>query len=968
MIAETLFGMSEACWILTIAGILLLALAVIGTIKLVSCETARHGLAKVFTLDVSQCVSNAFVAIADECVSGTNGNAQAFVSVGDATDTDGDGLSDSDERFAYKTDPASSDTDDDGLSDGEEIAMGSSPLAADTDGDGLSDGEELGTTRSVYGPLWLPAQSLVDVAPALATEAWHAVAWTLPNPVVVQGETVSNVTISANGALFFNRAGYVNYGGDVCAYDFSRPIDADALVVAPFSDAELFLKTNSSVLVGMGNAVGGVSIIVQYNDIGRLGEGAATNSVSFQVVCQFVGRQRVLVTYRDIAGDAMDGRNAGIGFQTFRGRGLRSVAYKIPGFVSDGKMLAWNLGTDTDPASSDTDGDGLTDGAEVAAGLSPHYVDTDRDGLPDDWELSYGLDPLSTSGVNGAAGDLDEDGLSNLGEYLNGTDPSDMGGDTDDDGVSDATEIQQGSDPNDASDGGIPPDAAQYRELEFNINGDYAAWEMKIEGLGPDDTRVRKISMGAPNAANASTLKVRKGNAYRLTMRWLNCDGHDDVYAPWYCWRANIDWLPSAQSYQNFSDIRLFGNEVVVGNGWIAENADGLLTEHVHECTHDFYGYRGLGNVAGGLSATLYVLGDPVLVFDYDRDGAITDAEAAIARAGTKTFRFWVNDDSDSGNINGPDDDIPGAGTDYADILDFTPVWIDTTTVFPPTTPLAIREAVTWKVRSDCANVMWTDISRTQAGLFHRTSLGFHFGTYAVLEMVNATVTNASDGAAMPAQILSAIRGSQDCGVFLIEGCAAGDNLVVEGWTAGNEGRKIVSGEANISVSSVEDMYRHLNMRGLSGETVTWNPSVGDPMNRPDLETSDKHLVFLHGANVTQSRARGWSAEVFKRMWQSGMTAKFTGVTWRSDIGSDANYHENVSNAFFTASVLAPQVSALPGTKVLMAHSLGNMVCSSMIQDYELNVDCYLMCNSAVPAEAYDTDEALRVPQLVHPE
>jgi len=1092
MIAETLFGMSEACWILTIAGILLLVLAVIGAANLLSQKVYRHGLVKVasftvvcmwigyiaadkparsggdprspaavlweagsqssseppragastrlpnvcdvgeaegfadmpcvsnltvaailrgsnetanvvawhpsfrplgdlvdfyggtnltnfarlFTLDVAQCASNALVVVADEDVSGMDCNTQAFFSVGDATDTDGDGLSDSDERFIYKTNADDSDTDGDELSDGEEIAMGSSPLAADTDGDGLSDGEELGTTRSVYGPLWLPAQSLVDVAPALATEAWHAVAWTLPNPVVVQGETVSNVTISANGALFFNRAGYVNYGGDVCAYDFSRPIDADALVVAPFSDAELFLKTNSSVLVGMGNAVGGVSIIVQYNDIGRLGEGAATNSVSFQVVCQFVGRQRVLVTYRDIAGDAMDGRNAGIGFQTFRGRGLRSVAYKIPGFVSDGKMLAWNLGTDTDPASSDTDGDGLTDGEEVAAGLSPHYVDTDRDGLPDDWELSYGLDPRSADGTNGATGDFDEDGLSNLGEYLNGTDPSDMGGDTDDDGVSDATEIQQGSDPNDASDGGIPPDAAQYRELEFNINGDYAAWEMKIEGLGPDDMRVRKISMGAPSAANATTLKMRKGNAYRLTMRWLNCDGHDDVYAPWYCWRANIDWLPSAQSYQNFSDIRLFGNEVVVGNGWIAENADGLLTEHVHECTHDFYGYRGLGNVAGGLSATLYVLGDPVLVFDYDRDGAITDAEAAIARAGTKTFRFWVNDDSDSGNINGPDDDIPGAGTDYADnhvngkgdILDFTPVWIDTTTVFPPTTPLAIREAVTWKVRSDCANVMWTDISRTQAGLFHRTSLGFHFGTYAVLEMVNATVTNASDGAAMPAQILSAIRGSQDCGVFLIEGCASGDNLVVEGWTAGNEGRKIVSGEANISVSSVEDMYRHLNMRGLSGETVTWNPSVGDPMNRPDLETSDKHLVFLHGANVTQSRARGWSAEVFKRMWQSGMTAKFTGVTWRSDIGSDANYHENVSNAFFTASVLAPQVSALPGTKVLMAHSLGNMVCSSMIQDYELNVDCYLMCNSAVPVEAYDTDEALRVPQLVHPE
>ncbi len=38
-----------------------------------------------------------------------------------------------------------------------------------------------------------------------------------------------------------------------------------------------------------------------------------------------------------------------------------------------------------------------------------------------------------------------------------------------------------------------------------------------------------------------------------------------------------------------------------------------------------------------------------------------------------------------------------------------------------------------------------------------------------------------------------------------------------------------------------------------------------------------------------------------------------------------------------------------------MAHSLGNMVVSSMIQDYGLQVSKYLMCNSAVPAEAYDT-------------
>ena len=53
-----------------------------------------------------------------------------------------------------------------------------------------------------------------------------------------------------------------------------------------------------------------------------------------------------------------------------------------------------------------------------------------------------------------------------------------------------------------------------------------------------------------------------------------------------------------------------------------------------------------------------------------------------------------------------------------------------------------------------------------------------------------------------------------------------------------------------------------------------------------------------------------------------------------------------------------------------MAHSLGNMVASSMIQDYGLQVSKFIMCNSAVPSEAYyePDDTSIRVAQLVHPE
>ena len=77
-------------------------------------------------------------------------------------------------------------------------------------------------------------------------------------------------------------------------------------------------------------------------------------------------------------------------------------------------------------------------------------------------------------------------------------------------------------------------------------------------------------------------------------------------------------------------------------------------------------------------------------------------------------------------------------------------------------------------------------------------------------------------------------------------------------------------------------------------------------------------------------------------------------MDWRSNIGGPANYQENASNAFVVASQLATTLSNIPGEKVIMAHSLGNMVVSSMIQDYGLQVSKYLMCNSAVPAEAYD--------------
>ena len=68
-------------------------------------------------------------------------------------------------------------------------------------------------------------------------------------------------------------------------------------------------------------------------------------------------------------------------------------------------------------ANTDQDGDGLTYGLEYLINTQPNDWDSDNDQLPDGWEWQYGLDPLSDANDDGAIGDPDGDGFSNLQEY-----------------------------------------------------------------------------------------------------------------------------------------------------------------------------------------------------------------------------------------------------------------------------------------------------------------------------------------------------------------------------------------------------------------------------------------------------------------------------------------------------------------------------------------------------------------------
>lgn len=127
----------------------------------------------------------------------------------------------------------------------------------------------------------------------------------------------------------------------------------------------------------------------------------------------------------------------------------------IPDYYEDHMFMFNGVTVLLDKNNSDSDGDGLSDGEEVAelnyqynndktqvivTGKllsNPSVMDTDSDGLPDEEESIIGTDPKSV--------DTDNDGLTDELEYIYGYDP--LEADIDGDGRLDLQEYQEGTDP-----------------------------------------------------------------------------------------------------------------------------------------------------------------------------------------------------------------------------------------------------------------------------------------------------------------------------------------------------------------------------------------------------------------------------------------------------------------------------------------------------------------------------------------
>ena len=472
----------------------------------------------------------------------------------------------------------------------------------------------------------------------------------------------------------------------------------------------------------------------------------------------------------------------------------------------------------------------------------------------------------------------------------------------------------------------------------------------------------------ATNAAEAAALELVTAVGLDGGNVRVGFEGASAPFALWAWDSASNAYRPLASSDGGPLDVSLAAWRRLVGGATDAATSRTrvCVTASAPGAATLVFRYWGVfnGQFVEDVARQRLTAVEPLLLPDYDSDNAVGDGDLR-ARVDGRLFRFWTNEDCDKGDYVGQmSDRRPNVEPDVGlanvkgrlDLVNLFPVRLDASPLVA-----AYGKAVDVKIRAAGANLRYclVNVPPARVGDVYR----------ADVSTASGEPLHAARLYGLPAEWTGLGElGAEPQSVFAFEAVASVDCWTSPEVSVSVGGQEVYRERLPCSIDSVRKMYRWYNGRHLSGQSERRATCDGVPPNNPDVVHAVRRLVFLHGANVSEADAGKWGDALFKRLWLSGARVDFCNVDWRSDIGSPANYHENASNAFAVAASLAPILEGIPGEKVVMAHSLGNMVVSSMIQEHGLVVSRYLMCNSAVPAEAYDAGPSLRAPQLVHPD
>jgi alpha-tubulin suppressor-like RCC1 family protein/pimeloyl-ACP methyl ester carboxylesterase len=380
----------------------------------------------------------------------------------------------------------------------------------------------------------------------------------------------------------------------------------------------------------------------------------------------------------------------------------------------------------------------------------------------------------------------------------------------------------------------------------------------------------------------------------------------------------------------------------------------------------------GVTAISAGFDFSLF-MGNGIsldMIPDWNRDGVIDANDKGKVTSNTP-WRFWINDDDDSdADADGTGgDDLPGQLDEdrsdnivngIRDLVDFFPVFVD----LKNTLEILPSSEYTYRLKqADSALAGFeTEIQPASANEYlqnlEETEKYKNSGSNLIKPDGSFILTDA---------FLNKIK-TENKGILLLEGRAETTAPLILEVVRKSDNNVVSSREMPLSISGVEKMFRHKNLRDVAvGGNQGGANSRDDTYtarNYPESMDKDSYLVWVHGYSNDGDEARATYSEIFKRLFWSGYKGKFYPISWNGDPLATLNiarhYHNSTVNAFATADDLALFVNGLSvdGSNVcVVGHSLGNMVVGSAINDHAMRCTKYFAIDAAVALEAYNESE-----------
>ena len=449
-------------------------------------------------------------------------------------DSDKDGLPDGNETTTDVLDP---DSDGDGLLDGDETQ--SDPTLVDTDSDGFTDNVELekGTDPSSGASTPFPYDGAVGIQfisdDPDSRALWHGepagllrvANWNVADPMSVwydfttptpQTGSMSNLVDSMGQPTPISAQWSARYADEGLHRGPSdETLLSGNLIATAWSDPDQGTggETPASVtLSGIPHASYDIIVYVGHaypSHLGKVWLGTDPATERFFVTNSappFPGFQEITaaslpeiqpgnyVRYRSLTGttqtisvERLDSDNVGI-------HGIQIIDTSTDGDgdgISDSAEIEHGLDPSVHDATADADGDGLDNASELAAGSDPLDPDSDGDGLVDGDEAGHNADLLDP--------DSDDDGLTDGSEVHHPDAPSlpDLA-DSDSDTFSDPAERLAGSDPMDASSvpSPVPTWDPATRTWSWQIPDFRIRWnhsQAMVGAIDDDNTEIMKL-------------------------------------------------------------------------------------------------------------------------------------------------------------------------------------------------------------------------------------------------------------------------------------------------------------------------------------------------------------------------------------------------------------------------------------------------------------------------------------------